>query len=222
MRLAVLLGCGLMGLAPVSAQAQLSPGTSGFSDQARTLANDDSLRAIRDLGNCLARTKIALARAFVSTTPGTSAEVAASRALIGKNTACLSLASRARMPIWLLRGVVTEALYKNQQPTALPKVGTPLPATLSAQAGQSEPYALLADFSRCFAATHPDELHYLLTQTRIGTKEERAAFTGVQETFGSCLPARVKLGFDPMDIRFALAEAAYRRSATGFPQMRQR
>jgi hypothetical protein len=211
-----------MCLVPASASAQLSPGTSGFSDEPRTLTDDDSLRAIRDLGNCLARTKVALARTFVSTTPGTPAEVAASRALIGKNTACLSLASRARMPIWLLRGVVTEALYRNHQPAALSRVGDPLPATFSTQAVQSEPYALLADFSRCFAASHPDKLHYLLTQTRVGTKEEKAAFTSMEETFGSCLPNRVKLGFDPMEIRFGLAEAAYRRSATALPHIGQR
>ena len=66
MRLAVLLGCGLMGLVPVSASAQLSPGTAGFADEARQADMVEYWAFMHGLGTCLAKSKRVQAAAYLA------------------------------------------------------------------------------------------------------------------------------------------------------------
>lgn len=195
-----------LAIAGSAAPAQLAPGYSGHPG-IRYMGEEEVWYAIRQLGDCLARSRQAASAALLSTTPGTPAETAATRRLLGHNTSCLQPNSRMAAPRNIIRGAVAEGMYRNH-------FGAPPPAEpIDPEADADRPpLPLLVDFATCFAQVRPQSVHDLLTTTRLGTRAEHEAFARLAPELGQCLTAGVRFQFGAPLIRLALAEALYQRT----------
>ena len=110
----------------------------------------------------------------------------------------------------MIRGAIAEGLYKKDNSAPPPAVKVAQPAAIAKGAESSiQPYRLLADFSRCLAASHPDAVHRLLTTTRLGEAASGEAIAALAPDFDECLPPNVRIEFPPGELRLALAEALY-------------
>jgi hypothetical protein len=199
---------------PAAAPAQLSPGYSGFSG-IRYMGQEEVWWSIRQLGDCLARTRRTAAIALLATTPGTAQETAATRALLGNNTSCLQPNSRMRAGRDVIRASVAEGLYRRN-------FTAPPPAQrFQEPEADAPPLPLLVDFASCYVQTHPAEAHNLLAATRLGSREEHEALRALAPTLGQCLAAGVRFEFPAPLVRLALAEALYQRARRLMPMQQQ-
>ncbi len=198
------------------AAAQLAPSYSGHSG-IRYMGNEETWWTIRQLGDCLARTRQRAALALLATRPGTAEEAAASRALLGNNTSCLRHAARLTVGRDIIRGAVAEGLYRSQ--VSAPPPPEPLDEKAAAA---GPPLPLLADFGQCFAQVRPNEVHSLLTTTRLGTRDEHAALVALAPELGQCFPAGLTISFPAPIVRLALAEAIFHRARAAAAPRQQR
>ena len=197
-----------------SAAAQLAPGISGHPG-IRYMGEEEIWWSIRQLGDCLARTRRSASMAMLATVAGSPEEDRATRAVLGNNTSCLQPNSRMRVGREVIRAAVAEALYRRNfagpppaQPFQEPEGGAPVP--------------LLLDFAQCYAQTRPAEVHQLLATTRLGSRDEHQALARLAPTLGSCLVAGVRFEFSAAVVRLALAEALYQRARLLLPMQPQR
>jgi hypothetical protein len=207
----------ILALTPTSAtRAQLASGYSGQSS-----ARGKALRM--SSGGAFAVWAIALQtqrRSWPSPCwrplPIPKSESVASRALLGKNTSCLTGFVSMRLPTYLVRGAVAEYLYKRTTVAPPPADASVAPASIDrSKLDQLNPYALLAGFARCYVAARPSDVHGLLGTTKAGSKQEAAALGAMKSNFAVCLPTGVSIEFQPGETRGALAEALYHRSNRG-------
>ena len=195
-----------------TASAQLAPGYSGQSG-VQYMGNEEVWWSLRQLGGCLARTRPRASETFLATQPGTPAEAAASRALLGTNTSCLQPNSRLSVTRDLLRGVVAEGLYTRTvtaPPPALATAPDDVPAI--GRDGKELRIPILVSFARCYVAMRPNEVHNLLTTTRLGTRAEHEAIGTMAADFGQCLRAGARVNLQAPVVRIVLAEAIYHRA----------
>ena len=196
--------------APV-AHAQVASGHSG-SPGPRAGVPEEFWWALRQMGECFAKTKAEHAKELLATEPRSQAEANAASSLLGRYTVCLRHGNRIRLTTDVLRGAVAEALYKKEFSAAPP------PVLGSAVSGMSEVasaggHRLLTSFARCYASIQPESVHRLLTTTKLGGKQERAELSTMKPDFARCLPPNSAFNFHPSDVRLAMAEALYRRSS---------
>jgi hypothetical protein len=190
-------------LPAITAHAQIAGHFSGTST-AQYIGGDAIMEDISRVGKCLAETKRAKSEAFIAAAMGTPEEAAAYKQLIGRNTTCLADLSRLRTSRAILRGAIAEGLYKLRFAAGAPSYLQPAPV----QAPQT--------FADCYARAHPQQIHGLLTKTRIASKDEHVAFLRMAPDFSACLPAGKQAALRPSIVRLELAEALYR--ATLAPQ----
>ncbi len=198
-------------LLPVSGQAQIAGPFSGTST-AQYIGGDAVLEDFSRVGKCHAVTTRAKSEAFIAAAIGTPEEAAAYKQLIGKNTTCLADLTRLRTSRAILRGAIAEGLYKLRF-----AAGAPLSPQLIAPA--QPPQTVIGQFADCYARAHPQEVHRLLTSTRIASKDEHVAFLKMAPGFGACLPAGQQVALRPSIARFGLAEALYRATLAGQPAL---
>lgn len=183
-----------------AAFAQVAPTYSGTSTM-QTYSGDSIMQDLSNVGTCLVRRKAAQAEAFIAAPMGSPAEAAAYKALVGRSTSCLRDLSSMSVAQPLLRGAIAEALYKARFSGGAPAA----PAAAAAPSAD-----LMSQFADCYARAHPQEVHALVTRTRITTKEERAALSRMAPGFGPCLPSGVRIELRPSYVRLAFIEAFYR------------
>jgi hypothetical protein len=115
----------------------------------------------------------------------------------------------------ILRGVVAEGLYTRTAAAPPPALAAaPDDVPVIGPDGRELRIPALVSFARCFAAIRPNEVHNLLTTTRLGTRPEHEAIGAMASEFGQCLPAGVRVNLQAPIVRIVLAEAIYHRSRT--------
>lgn len=208
----ILILLGVLGLGAMPAQAQLSPGTSGFSSAPTAASDAEYWIMMRTLGACLADSKHDQSVAFLASIPGSPAEDAAFETLFHRNTnRCMGNFVSASMRRAHLRGLVAEGLFE-QMAEDRRRLG------LAADRPAPEAVSSLHDFAACYVAGHQAEAIQFLEETKVGTKGEVAAIRQMAADFGPCLPQGVEVRIVPVNIRMAVAEALY-RAANGLPDL---
>jgi hypothetical protein len=194
------------------ANAQLSPGYSGQSTAPIAGVPDDYWLLLREISYCVPAQKYEGSVAFLAEEPASAAETRAFKKLFGgQRNVCMRDFVGATFLRAHLRGAVAEGLYKK------------IYAARSAPIAPGQPLAAqpairsLHDFARCFVADHETMAHRLITETKLGSDDERASVRTMAANFGPCLPERVKAKINPTEVRMALAEALY-RAAVGRPE----
>lgn len=191
------------------AAAQLAPGYSGSSGVVYA-GEEEMWWSMRQMGECLSSSKADRARALLATMPNSAEERGASRALLGNSATCLRHLTRRALPTALLRGLMAEGLYESSAGAAGSAL-KPVPDAPVAERPAPKRALSLRSFARCFAARRPDEVHRLLTATRLGTREELAELSQVASGFHLCLPEGAGFNEAAPLVRVALAEALYLR-----------
>ena len=175
---------------------------------------DEALSAMSYLGGCLAQRKSRQSLAYLSTEPGTEAEMAALNKLIGTYTACLPFSGRMRIDPPQLRGAIAQAFYKRTVRAPLPALPAPTPALTAMSPDDLDRLgrdAIIDRYASCVAATQPAFVHQLLTGSRLGSKDEAEAIGRMAQALEACLPRGSKLGLQPHELRLAIAAAAHQR-----------
>jgi hypothetical protein len=200
MALAALLG-------PVSVNAQIAPGRSGQSSMSY-FGGQEAWDTLAEFGDCFASRQRTEALRLVSTKPDSVDEVDAyTRIFRHQNQSCLSLASEMRVPYQIVRGAITEGLFRR---------GVAVPQALAvANAPKVTEVRNFMDAALCFAATHRDEVRALLATTKLGTKKEDERITALRPAIGTCIPANARaISISSSMIRVRLAEAMWRLGET--------
>jgi hypothetical protein len=219
MRLNVNLAVAMALFAAVPAQAQLASGYSGFSG-VRSASMEEYYWSLAQLGSCLASSKPKPSWAFLASAPGSAAEGAAVKALLGKGTVCLRSLSRMSVNRHLLRGSISEALYKRSvsAPLAPGTNSASAPAEMNIKDLKVLGYdRLIAGLASCFATRRPELIHQLLTSSQPGSEREQEMVTSMAASFAPCLPRNIKLNVPSAELRLAFAEAAYLRLPAPVP-----
>jgi hypothetical protein len=196
---------------PAAGSTQIAGPFSGTST-AEYIGGDAIFEDIGRVGRCLAETKRAKSEAFIAAATGTPEEAAAYKQLIGRNTTCLADLTRLSTSRAILRGAIAEGLYELRY-----AAGAPVSSQLVA--ATEVPRSIIGQFADCYARAHPLEVHRLLTQTRIASKDEHAAFVRMAPGFSACLPAGRQVALRPTEIRLGLAEALYRATLVRQPAL---
>lgn len=186
------------------AHAQLSPGYSGYSSAPAEGTEEEYWYLIRQLGYCLSSTKSEQSVAILSTAPGSKEEREAWNRLFTqrRRNPCMQNFVSATIVRGQVRGSIAEALYIRATDDQV----TQRPPTLAAPDAISD----IHDFADCYVASHYLDASRLLRETRVATKGELQFLKEIAGSFGPCLPSGSEVVLDPVDIRFAIAEALYR------------
>lgn len=188
--------------------AQLASGVSGSSG-VRESGRDETWYTVRELGRCLVASKAVAADALVRTAPGSPAENAAVKTLIGRNSICLRGANQLRASRFMIRGSIADALYKAR----FAKTGR-LPVDAAGTAGQAPPRSL-SEVSACFAARHGSQVHTLVTTTPIGSALEAREVARIIPGLRDCFIAADKFTTDATSFRMMWVEALYLADTAG-------
>ncbi len=185
------------------AQAQLSPGTSGWSSAPTEAGDAETMRFMRRLGNCIAERKHDLGVAFLASDAGSPAEDAVvSEIFKGNRNVCMGNIVSATMRRAYIRGSVAEWLYKSLAD------GDRL-NLVAAGAREPETVVTMHDFADCYVARDAAAADGLVTQTQLGTEGEKEYVRQMAQNFGPCLPSGREVRIVPTQIRMAIAEALY-------------
>jgi hypothetical protein len=202
LRRLVLVLAALLAFVPQVAPAQLAPSRSGSSTEF-TLTPEEYWEGVRDFGRCFVHRTPAHAFTLLSTTPGSREEGAVIRVLMRGDVTCLGDISRFTFRSSHVRGTFAEGLVRN---------GTPIPPLLALAApAAGTPVHTIHEAARCYTAAHGAEVRALVTETRPGSTQERAAIVRMFPDFLNCVPPEARnLQFDATDVRYVLAEALLR------------
>jgi hypothetical protein len=194
--------------AAAPARAQLAPTYSG-SEGVSYMGQEETFSAIRQLGTCLVQRRQQDASALLATAPGSQQEASAVRVLIGRHTACAPRNSRMGLPRDVIRGSIAEAMYR--------RLGLAAPsADPTAPRDGAKPESLV-EFARCVVRASPQEVHDLLTSTRLGTRAEHQAMLSMAPQLRGCLPSSDNLQLAAPLVRLSLADALYDRARRAPP-----
>lgn len=213
MRNIALLGALLL-VSATGAQAQLAPGYSGTSTAPVVGTEEEFWYSLAELGRCFAAGRARQVQALLTTRRGTAAENRAFDTLMGRYTSCLRAAHSLRAARPTIRSALAEGMYKQMTKTPLSPVAFDRPREMTMEEARAlGPIGILGTVADCFVARHPAQAHGLVTGTPMGTRAEADAVGRYGTMLAQCTPPRMRLQFDPSDLRLAIAEALYRRAA---------
>lgn len=191
-------------------------------------ANEASRVVVFDVlertGKCLVNVDAKDSMALLTTMPGTPASDRAINNLQRHLPDCLGIGVQVtkfygtievQLSGTALMGAVAQALYRVQF-TSRPPSSLAIPASVAPimPPASAEKYRqLLASyvFAQCLANAHPDAVRRLVL-SKVGSREESAGFSQVQQFMGPCVYGPVKA--DRNSLRLMLAQALYRWSVT--------
>ena len=171
-----------------------------------------AMAALRDFSGCMAASHGADVRAFIQAPPGTPADASARQKLFGRPTTCMRFVYKLKASAELIRGALSEAMYKREFTGGANWPTVPATGYDAAVAAGKLPAAGsgLAEVTQCVALSRPADVHALLMTTKMGTEEELAGFRKIEDAIGPCVPANVRVALDPMSLRVSLAQSMYR------------
>lgn len=182
------------------AGAQLAPGRSGIST-VLYMGAEEAMKELAMFGRCYGRNQRKQALSLIVTSPGSREEAQTYRRLFGgESQPCLTPGTTLSAPLEYIRGAIAEGLFRS---------GEAVPAEYRLAAPGPGEARNLGDIARCYAAAHVAEAHAVLA-TRVGSRAEYEAVSGVMEGFEACIPPGGRIRADATVIRFRLAEAMYR------------
>lgn len=187
-----------------SAEPRLAPGVSGYSSAPIEGSDQIFWAFVRSTSHCFVRTKTEKAEAFLATGIDTRAESRAFKSLFSnrRRTACMQNIVKAKFQRAYFRGAIAEELF-HRRIKEWPRDAKPKLTKQKAGAG-------IHGFAECYVAKNFTATRRLLENTKLATKGEMAFIQEMQPDFADCLPKRRQIVLSAIDIRMALAEAAYK------------
>jgi len=174
-------------------------------------------------GKCLVNVDAKDSMALLTAMPGTPANDRAINKLRRHLPDCLGIGVQVtrfygtievQLSGTALMGAVAQALYRVQfasrPPSSLAIPASVAPIMPPASAASRQLLASYA-FAQCLANAHPDAVRRLVL-SKVGSREESAGFSQVQQFMGPCVYGPVKA--DRNSLRLMLAQALYRWSVT--------
>jgi hypothetical protein len=194
-------------------------------EQPSDASRRDGFLVAQKLGGCAVKADPHASMAYVLAAPESDASKAPLKKLSGKLPDCLVAASaglnlqgRVNMSVMpsLLRGTLSEALYRLQFPTAAaPAPGTPVNVTPIVPLAGSHPknrnLAITYEFAECLTLSAPGAVRSIIL-SKIGSAEERSAYAALGPAMPRCVTLGTTLKTDRLSFRFMLSEALYRWS----------
>lgn len=183
----------------------------------------ESLEVTQGVGACLVKADPTSSMAYAMAAPKSRASEQAFDKLKPRMPGCLSSAvtgkslyGEVKLTInpALLRGAIAEALYRLQfalqsEPASRVSV-SPILASASLE-GRDRDEAIVYEFAQCLADANPKAARSL-SLSKIGSREEQAAYAALIPAMSPCLYKGTTLKTDRLTFRFNLAEALYRWS----------
>lgn len=185
----------------------------------------DGALAVRGFAECLARHRETRARNYLATVPNTEESAEAVGRLTGRYSSCLYFSEyrvgELRAQDQALRGALSESMYLRDHPerppvrivSAEPRA---IPQDLFAERMENagDPaQELIRMFAECITDRQPTIVDALL-RTEFRSSAENEMLGMLQPSMAPCLFEGQTLTIGPENLRFALADALYRRAST--------
>ena len=206
--LALAAGAGFPATA-TPAMAQLAGSASGQSSIVAATPSE-GLWAIQMMGRCFATDRTDKAMMLMAAAPGTPAEDAAVKALIGRPTACMRSLKSAQIDRATLRMVIADGFVRDVGVAVAPTDFAPVAKLDAAQRRAMGVYGLIRALGDCVSARHPDAVS-ALAATRLGSAEESVEMARLMPLAEACSPGGMKFTLDQDIVRGAMSEGLVRR-----------
>jgi hypothetical protein len=165
------------------------------------LNREAGMAALIEFGECYAATDTQKALRLIATEPSSRAEAATYISLFKKaDLDCLGDVSSMSVDLPMVRGAIAEGFYRRR---------VPMPPAMMQTAPALAQVRSLSDATRCYVATHREQVRALL-ETRPGSRKEYDAVNALIQDLFACVPAGARFNFSATVIRFRLAEALIR------------
>jgi hypothetical protein len=184
------------------ASAQLATGRSGSSTM-QYLQAEEAMAGLMRFGRCYARDHTEKALRLLNTPPSSREEAETFDELFRRsNEICLgNITTMTTIPTFI-RGAIAEGMYVR---------GIAVPEEMRWTAPDRAHVGGLSDATRCYVATHADEVRVFLADTKAGTRHEYEELQKLLPTLvEECVPEGAPFNFDAITIRLRLAEAMLR------------
>lgn len=184
----------------------------------------DGALAARGFVECLARHRNGVSREYLAAAPYSDAAERASDRIAGRWSSCLSFSdyqvSVLRLEDQALRGALSEAMYLHDHPDRAPAAlfaTDPEPIAQAAFAARLEEsrdpgQEVVRMFAECLVDRQPAMADTLM-RTEFRSPAEREVIGLFSPSMGDCLFEGQQLSVGPENLRFAIAEALYRKVA---------